>query len=471
MKRAPLPFLRHSILACCGVATLTACGPGDKPQVESGSSDKPPSSNSADSKPAAAAPDKKSPSVVNIESKLIDLRTIELPEGTATPGQRTLANLIYNTKGDTKSVFEFHRKQFLDLGWKEAAGSSITGASASGMFSGAGYHISVAAYPVGTPGSVDVMLQNHGNFDLSKLPLPPGTKKIYSGPVTVMQATEAPVAETIEACKKLLADAGWEWHGSTNDTFYVKKGTNRVTVMISSAAGQDGKTMITYSGELMSADLPVPPDALGVQYVDTLRRITFETAGASEAVFTYYKPVLAKTGWKPNREESYNIDDKDEMVFRNGDGVLFLEVKKEHQGKRQVMLSYTTVAEMDAQAQREKAAAMKMLAAKKAEEEKPKPQLSIAIPAGASKIEKTKNSLKFTIGNGKAKAAAEGLRKQFSGDGWKEGAGSLEGMAGMLSFSKEQQSISVSYMDTGFTPAEVSLMVTGIELDATGGEK
>lgn len=468
MKPSPLPSLRHSILACCGVAVLTACGPGDKPQTESGSGDKAPASNPAEGKSSAAASEKKAPAAVVIEPKLVDLRTIALAEGAETPGERTVANLMYKTKGDAKSVFEFYRKQFLDLGWKEVGTSSVTEASASGMFAGAGYHISISSYPVGAPGSVDVMLHNHGNFDLSKLPLPPGTKPMYSSPINVMQVTDAPVAETIETCKKLLADAGWEWHGSTDATFYVKQGTNRVTVMISSAPAQGGKTMISYTSELMSADLPVPPDALGVQYVDTLRRVTFETAGASEAVFAYYKPVLAKTGWKPNRDEVYNIDNKDEMVFRNGDGVLFLEVQKEYQGKRKVMLSYTTVAEMDAQAQREKAAAMKMLEAKKAEEkaaEMAKPKLNLSLPAGASGIEKTKNSLKFTVSNGKAKAAAEGLRKYFSDNGWKETAASLDGLAGMLSVSKDQQSVTINYMDTGFTPAEVSVTVIGADLE------
>ncbi len=55
-----------------------------------------------------------------------------------------------------------------------------------------------------------------------------------------------------------------------------------------------------------------------------------------EGVFAYYKQALAKSGWKPNRKEPYQVDDKDETVFRNRDGIIFLEVKHELQGKRQV---------------------------------------------------------------------------------------------------------------------------------------
>jgi hypothetical protein len=463
MKSDLLPLLRHVILICSSVAMLSSCGPSDKIPAPSGSGNAAAPGNGAESKPVTRT-EKKSPPPVVIEPKLIDLRTIALFEGAETSPQRTIANLTYKTKGDTRSVFEFYRKQFLDNGWKEAAGSSVTEASASGKFSGAGYHISVSVYPAGAPGSVDVVLHNHGNFDLSKLPVPPGAKPMYSDPITVMHVTEAPVAQTIETCKKLLADAGWEWHGSTDATFYVKQGTNRVTVMISAAPAQGGKTMINYSSELMSADLPVPPDALGVQYVDMLRRISFETTGAGEAVFAWYKPVFAKDGWKPNRDEVLHVDDKDEMIFRNGDGVIFLDVHKEYQGKRKVMLSYTTVAEIEEVGQREKAAAAKMLEASKTRETA-KPKLSVAIPPGASDIKKTRNTLKFSVSNGKAKSAAEGLRKYFNEHGWKENAASLDGLAGMLSFSKDLHSVSIDYTDSGFTPAEIGVTVIGAELE------
>ena len=39
------------------------------------------------------------------------------------------------------------------------------------------------------------MLQNHGNIDLGKLPLPPGTKPVYVGPLGSMHVTEASVTD------------------------------------------------------------------------------------------------------------------------------------------------------------------------------------------------------------------------------------------------------------------------------------
>jgi hypothetical protein len=38
-------------------------------------------------------------------------------------------------------------------------------------------------------------------------------------------------------------------------------------------------------------------------------------------------------------------------------------------------------------------------------------------------------------------------------------------MAGALSFSKENQSLSISYTDTGVMPAEISLSAMGAELE------
>lgn len=38
-------------------------------------------------------------------------------------------------------------------------------------------------------------------------------------------------------------------------------------------------------------------------------------------------------------------------------------------------------------------------------------------------------------------------------------------MAGALSFSKEKQSVTISYTDTGVMPAEISVSVMGAELE------
>lgn len=337
------PFV--AALALCGLACLTACGQSEKNLSASDGGRTAPQAVEASDGITAPQPAKNS--ATTSAPQLIDLRTFATYEGAEPPQQCTLANLSYKTKGEVKPVFEFHRKAFLARGWKETPDTSATEQAASGTFGGAGYRISATVFFGGTPGVVEVTLNNHGNVDLSKLPLPLGATTSYASPITVMSVTEMPVTEASEACRKLLVDAGWEPHGSAGDSHSFKQGTNRITATISSAPAQGGKTMITYLSELMSADLPAPPDADGVQYVDMLRRLTFQTAAEKDAIVAYYKAALAKTGWKPNSEEPYRVDDKDEMIFRNGDGVILLTLQPAAQGQRRVTVSYTTVTEIN----------------------------------------------------------------------------------------------------------------------------
>jgi hypothetical protein len=213
----------------------------------------------------------------------------------------------------------------------------------------------VSVNPGSKPGLVDVSIHNHGNIDLVKLPVPPNVKSVYSGPTTTMYVTEAAVPDTAQLCRDLLLKAGWEPHGTAGDTTsYFRQNAIRLTVTVSSAPAQGGKTMISISPELMSAELPAHPDATEVQYADTLRRLSFLTTAENDALFGFYKIELGKAGWKPNREEAIQVDDKDEMVFRNGDGVVFVEAKKSRANNRYVEVSYTTITEMNAAAERMK---------------------------------------------------------------------------------------------------------------------
>ena len=95
------------------------------------------------------------------------------------------------------------------------------------------------------------------------------------------------------------------------------------------------------------------------------------------------------------------------------------------------------------------------------------PKVAVTLPADAKDVKQTNDSIKFTLGKGKAKAAVEALRKQFRDAGWKEGHASMEKMAGTILFSKEDgPSLNITYSDTGFMPTEVSVSAFRAELEA-----
>ena len=57
-------------------------------------------------------------------------------------------------------------------------------------------------------------------------------------------------------------------------------------------------------------------------------------------------------------------------------------------------------------------------------------------------------------------------RKQFAKAGWKEkDDATVEDMAGTIAFTRENQDLSILYVDNGIMPAEITISATGVELE------
>ena len=151
--------------------------------------------------------------------------------------------------------------------------------------------------------------------------------------------------------------------------------------------------------------------------------------------------------------------------------MLTLTFSSARRGKLPVTLHFQSAAEIDELDRRikEEAPARKAAAeterAKQTEASKPLSKIAIILPAEAREVEAGKDEIKFTVANGKAKAIAEALRKQFKDAGWKEELATLDPMAGALSFSRENQDLSIHYTDTGVMPAEITITAMHAELE------
>jgi len=214
-----------------------------------------------------------------------------------------VASFSCEAPGDVKSVFEFQRTKLLSLGFKELPNSSITDEAASAMFGKKGFVVSVSVFPQ-EPSKVLVSIQNHGNIRPGKLPVPPNVKPVYVGDSTAMYVTDAAVAETKDACRKLLLADGWVPYGGAGDSSYYKQNAMRVEATVSSAPAQGGKTMISYLGFLMSADLPAPSDAEELRYTEQTRELSFETTEDQKAIVDFYKKALAQAKWEPTMDHT-----------------------------------------------------------------------------------------------------------------------------------------------------------------------
>ena len=250
----------EKVLVACALGCLFGCGQKNRAQDDTSSADA-----------------IKTPATVEQAARILDLSTVPLMDGAKPPGSRQVANFLYVATGDVKAVFEFHRKALVAQGWKELPNSSVTEQSASAMFSRSGFVVSLSVSPTGEPGGLMVMLQNLGNVKPGQLPVPPGAKPVYVGDSTAMYATDAAVPATADACRKLFIAQGWVPYGDAGDSAFFKQNAILVTATASSAPAQGGKTMIQYSSQLISADIPAPPNVEDLRYADQPPELTFQT--------------------------------------------------------------------------------------------------------------------------------------------------------------------------------------------------
>ena len=294
--------LRRAIgmaLVACMLVCLSSCGP--KGAAENATSDGP----------------AQTPATVAQAAQVLDLSTFPLMDGAKPEHSRQVANLTYAATGNVKAGFEFHRKKLTDQGWKELPNSSVTDQSASAMFARNGFIVSLSVFSSGKGGELSVMLQNLGNIKPGQLPVPPGTKPVYVGDSTAMYATEAAVPATAEACRNLLLAKGLVVYGGAGDSAEYKQNAILVTATVSVAPAQGGKTMIQYSTQLISADIPAPPNVDNFRYVDMPPEVTFQTAPDQNAVVDFYRKNLAAAGWESTLDHTVPIDDLPTMIFRN----------------------------------------------------------------------------------------------------------------------------------------------------------
>lgn len=421
----------------------------------------------------------KPPATVEEAAKVLDLATFPLMDGAKSAESRHVANLSYVAPGDPKKALEFHRKAFVGQGWKELPNSTISDQSASAMFARDGFVVALSVIPF-EASSVSVRLQNLGNVKPGKLPIPPGAKAVYQGDPTAMYETDAAVPATADAIRNLFVAQGWVPYGKAGDSDFFKKNAILATATVSSAPARGGKTMIQYSNQLISSDIPAPQGVDDLRYVDEPPELTFATAN-KDAVVDFYRKTLASAGWKSTMDKMIDVDGAPTMIFRNpAKEMITLSVPYDYgSGKLGVSVRFQSaaeIAEIDRRIKEEAPrlrAAAEAKAAKEAKEpaelaERNKvPKVAVTLPTDAKDVKQTNDSIKFVVGKGKAKTAVEVLRKQFRDAGWKEDLASLERMAGTVLLSKENgQSVNITYSDTGFMPSEVSVSAMRVEFEA-----
>jgi len=82
-------------------------------------------------------------------------------------------------------------------------------------------------------------------------------------------------------------------YGTAGDSDYFKQNAILATATVSSAP-RGRKTMIQYSNQLISSDIPAPPNVEDLRYVDEPPELTFATANQAAIVDFYRKTMAAR---------------------------------------------------------------------------------------------------------------------------------------------------------------------------------
>lgn len=300
---------------------------------------------------AVADDDKQAtPATVAEARQVIDLAAFPLcgkVEGTPT---RRLAHLVYRTSGTMNDVFDFQKLNLVALKFEELADSEINDQSASAAFIRGDFLVSVRVSVVDSemPEVLLVTLTNHGNVNLAKLPVPDGAKNLYTSRLSTAHVTESARSETAQAIRRLLVAQGWQPFGKPAGNWReYKQNAVRLSVSVESDPAQGKKTVIEYTSELMSVDLPISPDFRQAVYTDPIKRLIFLTDQSPEEVVAFYREALGKSGWRSTLDKSTKLRSIEQMVFRNPQQeLLILEMETTDNAFLNGRLTYYSAAEV-----------------------------------------------------------------------------------------------------------------------------
>lgn len=421
-------------------------------------------------KPPEARPASSSVPATRAEAaRRLDLTDFPVMDGADAVSPRRLAGLSYAVEAGIGPAYDFQKHALGERGWKEVPEPYRGEDSASGIFERDGFVASVSVFRADPekPLLVRVMIQQLGNTELARLPVPPDARALYAGPSTAMFVTETGRDDAARLCRERLTADGWQPYGTAGDSLIFKRDAVRLNAMIATAPAQGGKTVINYSAELLSADLPAPPEPVRIQYADVTTELDFDANRSIDELAAFYRETLGKERWKATTEKPVADGPEHTLIFRDPAGdLLSLTMRPtEREGVTRGRLRYQTAAEVAAEDQRAREAVARRERAKPPGA-KDRPTVALRFPAQAANITIDNGDATFALPAGKARAAVEALRTQLREAGWKEDAADLDDIAGTVSLSRpDGGGITIVYTDVGVLPAEINITGLGVVIE------
>ncbi|MFO1002778.1 MAG: hypothetical protein U0936_20810 [Planctomycetaceae bacterium] len=339
---------------------------------------------------------------------------------------------------------------------------------------------------------------NFGNVSLKSLPVLKGATSTFINEASAVYYVDMNVQDVADKTLKLLLDAGWQPYGFNDVSpelkqFQVKKNAIQIGVMVNVAPAQGNKTAVMYSSSLLAADIPAPANAEQLSFTGQQKTLRFESPDDFAAVVGFYEKTLPAQGWKPSGTKMALGEDDfgrpvGSRVFTNAAGdVIDVSLEKseektsavvKHLSKQEILAAQKKLAEDQKKLLAENEAAKeeemkesddsepdvnalansliaealggksKKGGGKKKAAAEASNAVQIRIPAGTKVNRTSDNVLQLEVGAGKGKKTAEFIQGHLAAEGWEAEGDDLEKDSGNLDFKKDNQSITLTYVDT-----------------------
>lgn len=282
---------------------------------------------------ASQTPEITEPASVASAAAVLDLSRYKVPKDAEAVSPPRVAAVHFRQQGMGSEIYKAMKEQLKSLGCTELPGTVETDQYCTSSFEKQGFRISTMMLPGGQAGEWMVTIDNHSNIQLDQLPRSGNAKLQFASAAMAMFKAAAPQKQVSDEVAKLMVKAGWEPYGSAGDQLFFRR--NAVIVSINCAAdpSANNTTFLQYSSQLVSAEIPLPPDAVMAQYADVTQELSFSTTSSIDAIGKFYETSLSKSGWKPTSEKPTAVDFDFVQIFRTERGQLMRLLIKDNQAE------------------------------------------------------------------------------------------------------------------------------------------
>ena len=241
----------------------------------------------------------------------IDLRTFPVMDG-AINIHKSLVGSHFSIpqadKGKVVQAVEFYRAKLSEAGWKPAADPKLWSVYEDGaqlVFVKQDFMLYASIGISRGDGNMNAGLFHLGNLDARRLPRVAGAEVINALPERIIYRTDANPDTVKEFLRVELKKQGWLEFRRPLPSGVSRPPNDRALSFLNRAAAieifltpQEGKTGVNTSVRVLEDQLPVMPDAEGIEFDRSPLTLFYRTAAGPEEVLAFHRKEFAAQGWK-----------------------------------------------------------------------------------------------------------------------------------------------------------------------------